>query len=128
MLARVIQINNLHRARKMLLSKIPDPFGPIAYDHLLFRAAPAAFPGFHVNSLSKLLGGLDGAGVGSGVRIADRVALLVPGGLGEDASQLYFPRMGWLAFRLALPSQCLFLHHWYSRPVHLHIQDRNRFA
>src|ERR1700720_4696996 len=82
---------------KCLLGKIPDPFGPIAHDHLLFRTAPAAFPGFHVNSLSKLFGGFDGAGVGSRVRIADRIAFPVPGGLGEDASQLYFPRMGWLA-------------------------------
>ena len=54
------------------------------------------------------------------------IALLVPGGLGEDASQLDFPRMGRLTFRLALPAHRLFLHHRYSRPIHLHIQDRNR--
>src|ERR1039457_3686116 len=41
-LAGMIQIDNLHRARKVLLGKIPDPFGSIAHDHLLFRAAPAA--------------------------------------------------------------------------------------
>jgi hypothetical protein len=36
--------------------------------------------------------------------------------------------MGWLTFRLALPARRLFLHHGYSRPVHLHIQNRNCFA
>ena len=70
-LARVIQIDDLHRAGKMLLGQIPDPFGPIAHDDLLFRAAPAALPGFHVDALAKLFGGLDGAGVGGGIRIAD---------------------------------------------------------
>ena len=36
--------------------------------------------------------------------------------------------MGRLAFRLALPAHRLFLHHRHSRPIHLHIQDRNGFA
>ena len=36
--------------------------------------------------------------------------------------------MGRLAFRLALPAHRLFLHHRHSRPIHLHIQDGNRFA
>ena len=35
--------------------------------------------------------------------------------------------MGRLAVRLALPAHRLFLHHRYARPIHLHIQDRNRF-
>ena len=36
--------------------------------------------------------------------------------------------MGWLTFRLALSAHRLFLHHGYSRPIHLHVQDRDRFA
>src|SRR5258708_35886581 len=102
MLARVIQIDNLHGTGKMLIGKIPDPFGPIPHDDLLFRAAPAALPGFHVNSLSKLFGGFDGAGVGGGIGIANGVTLLLPCGLCEDASQLDLSGMGWLTFRLAL--------------------------
>ena len=124
----MIEIDDLHRAWKMWLGKIPDPFGPIAHDDLLFRAAPAALPGFQIEALAKLFGGLDGAGVGGGIRIADGVAFLVPGGLGEHTSQLGFPRMGRLAVRFALPAHRLFLHHRYSRPVHLHIQDRNRLS
>src|SRR6266849_9846698 len=108
----------------MLLSKIPDPFGPIAHDDLLSRAAPAALPGFQVDAFAKLFGGLDGAGVGGGIRIADGVALFVPGGLGEGTSQLGFPRMGRLSVRLAWPSRDLLLHHRYSRPIHLDIQNR----
>ena len=60
-LASVIQIDDLNRAGKVLLGEIPDPFGPIAHDDLLFRAAPAALPGFQVDALAKLFGGLDGA-------------------------------------------------------------------
>jgi len=33
-----------------------------------------------------------------------------------------------LTVGLALPTQSLFLHHRDSGPVHLHIQDGNRFA
>jgi hypothetical protein len=33
-----------------------------------------------------------------------------------------------LPFRLALPAYRLFFHYRYSRPIHLHIQDWNRFA
>ena len=36
--------------------------------------------------------------------------------------------MGRLAVRLALPTHRLFLHHGHSRPIHLHIQDRNWLA
>ena len=127
-LARVIEIDNLHRAGKMLVGKIPDPFGPVAHDDLLFRAAPAAVPGFQVDAFAELFGGFDGAGVGGGIRIADGVALLVPRGLGEHASQLDFPRVGRLAVGLAFPALRLFLHHRYSGPIHLHIQDGNRLA
>src|SRR4051794_38717768 len=95
----------------MMFRQIPDPFGPVTQDDLLFCAAPAALPGLHVEPLAKLFGGLDGTGVGGGIGIADGEALLVPGGLGEDASQLDLTCMGWLAFRLALPTDGFFLHH-----------------
>ena len=52
MLARMIEIDNLNRAWKVLLGKIPDPFGPITHDNLLFRSTPAALPGFHIDSLA----------------------------------------------------------------------------
>ena len=71
-LARVIEIDDLNRAGKMLVGQIPDPFGSVAHDDFLFRAAPAAVPGFQIDALAKLLGGLDGAGVGGRIRIANR--------------------------------------------------------
>ena len=36
--------------------------------------------------------------------------------------------MGRLTCRLARPTHRLFLHHGYTRAIHLHIQDRHRFA
>jgi hypothetical protein len=36
--------------------------------------------------------------------------------------------MRWLTLHLALPAGRLFLHYWHSGPIHLHIQDRRRFA
>src|SRR5271156_4749726 len=84
----MIQIDDLHRAGKMLIGEIPDPFCAIAHDNFLLCPAPAALPGFDVNALSKLFGGLDAPGVGSGIGIANRIALLVPSGLRENAPSL----------------------------------------
>src|ERR1700694_844368 len=109
MLARVIEIDNLNRAWKVLLGKIPDPFGPIAHDNLLLRATPTALPGFQIDSLAKLIGGFNSAPVAGGIGIAYREALFVPRRLGEHTSQLGFPCMGWLAFRFASSAHRLFL-------------------
>ena len=49
-------------------------------------------------------------------------------GLAEHASQFDFPRMGRLAFALAVPPDGFFLHHRDSRPIHLHVEDTNRLA
>ena len=56
------------------------------------------------------------------------IAFFVPSGLGEHASQFDLPRVGRLAFGLTLAPHGFFLHYRYSRPIHLHIQDGNRFA
>ena len=77
----MVKIDNLHRTGKVLFGKIPDPFGPVTHDDLLFRAAPASLPSFQVESLAKLFGGLDCAGVSGRIRIANRAALGVPRGL-----------------------------------------------
>src|SRR5579864_237128 len=127
-LARMVEIDNLDSAGKVWLGQIPDPFSPVAHDDLLFRATPAPVPSFQVDALAKLYGGLDGSCVGGGIRIADRVAFIVPATLSEDTSQFGFPRMGWLAFCLACATHGLFLHHGHSRSIHLHIQDRNWLA
>src|ERR1700693_2634889 len=107
MLPSVVEIDNLNRAGKMMLGQIPDPFGTIGCDDLLLCAAPATSPSFQIEPLAKLFGGLNGAGVGGGIRVADREAFLVPRGLSEHTSQLGFSRMGRLAVRLALSSHRL---------------------
>jgi hypothetical protein len=60
-LTRVIEIDNLRRAGKMLLGKIPDPFGAIAHDDLLCRAVPAALPGFQAGTFAGRRRTLDSA-------------------------------------------------------------------
>ena len=103
-LAGVKEIDNLHRAGKMLLGQVPDPLGPVGYDNYFLSAAPAAIPGFHIEPLTKLFSDFDSADVGGGTRIAEGMALLVGRGLGEDASQLGFPRMGRLTVDFAAMS------------------------
>ena len=77
-LARVIQIDDLNRARKMLVGEIPDPFGAVANDYLLFCTAPAPVPGFQIDSFAKLFGCLNRAGIGGRIGIADGINLLSP--------------------------------------------------
>ena len=98
---RNLTIDDLDRSGEVRLREVPDPLGSITHDDFLLRPAPAALPGFYVDALAKLFSRLDGAGVSSGTRVADRVACLVPGGLGEDAPQLGFPCVGRLAGSLA---------------------------
>jgi len=64
---------DLNRARKMLLGEIPDPFSTVANDYLLFRTAPAAVPGFQINSFAKLFGCFYSAGIGGRIGIADGI-------------------------------------------------------
>ena len=79
-----------------------------------------------IDSLAKLFGGLDGAGVGGGIGIADRVALL-----SHVVCVNTHPNLTsrvWAGWPSVLPCRPyrLFLHHRHARPIHLHIQDRNR--
>jgi hypothetical protein len=43
MLARMVEIDDLHSLRKVLGHQSPDPFGTIADDHLFFCAPPTSF-------------------------------------------------------------------------------------
>src|SRR2546429_5861799 len=81
--------------------KIPNPFGAVTDHHLLECVAPAASPGFPIDSTTKLFRTLDGSGVGGGIGIADGIAFRIPRRLGEHASQLGFPSMGRVTFGLA---------------------------
>src|SRR5260370_22324721 len=119
MLAGVVEIDNLNRARKVQVDKIPNPFGAVAHHDLLECAAPATSPSFRINSPAKLFRTLDGSRIRGGIGIADWIALPIPLRLGEHASQFDFPSMGRLARPLALPTHRLFLHHRNSLPLPL---------
>jgi len=77
-LAGMVEIHDLHGAGEVLIRNIPYPFGAISHHHFLFRTAPAPLPGFHIDALAELFGDLNGARVGGRIRIAERVAVLVP--------------------------------------------------
>jgi hypothetical protein len=127
MLTRVIEIDDLNRAGKMLVGEIPDPFGAVADDYLC-RTAPAAVPGFQIDSFAKLPGCFYSAGVGGRVGIADGTTFGVPLRLRENASWLDLPRMGGLAVTPAFPALRLLLRYRHSGPIPLHIQDANRLT
>ena len=101
-LAGVIEIDDLHRAREVLVGQIPYPFGSVAYNNFLFRAAPTPVPCLQVDSPAERFGCLDGSGVGGRIGISNRVALRVPRILGEYASELDFTRMSRQTVGLAL--------------------------
>jgi hypothetical protein len=84
-LAGMKQIDDFDRSGEVGLRKIPDPFSSIADDDLLGSATPTAFPRFQIDPLAELFGGLDGASVGGGIRVADRVAFFVPSGLRDTS-------------------------------------------
>src|ERR1039458_10113260 len=100
-LARVTEIDNLNGAGKLSIGSVPDPFGPIAEDDFLFRAAPTPLPRFQIEALAKPAGRFNRAHVGGRSAIADGVAFLIPFRLREHASQLGLPRVGRLPFELA---------------------------
>src|ERR1039458_10126281 len=89
----MVEVDNLYRTGKIWIGRSPDPFGSVTDDNLFGCAIPSAGPGFQIETFAKLFGGFNGAGVGGGIRIADRISLLVPCGLSKNTSQLGFPRV-----------------------------------
>lgn len=77
---------------------------------------------------AKLFGGFNRSDEGSRIGIADRVAVLIPGGLREHASHLGLARVSGLSFGLACPSYSFLFHYGQARSVHLYIQNGNRFT
>src|SRR5882672_1892014 len=87
MLAGVVEIDNLNRARKIQVDKIPNPFGTIAHHDLLECTTPTTSPSFRIDSPAKLFRTLNSSDVGGGIGIADCITFLIPLRLNEDASQ-----------------------------------------
>ena len=78
-LASVVEIDDVNGSGKMLVREVPNPFGSIGDNDFLNGAAPAAIPGFQINSFAELGGRFDGSGVGCGVRIPDGIPVFVMG-------------------------------------------------
>jgi hypothetical protein len=125
-LAGVTQIDDLNRAREVLVCDVPDPLGPVADDHFLLGAAPASIPCLQEHTSAELGGCFNGSGVSSRIGIANSVAFLVPCSLGESASQFDFACLSGLALHLAFSS--LRFCHRYSSAVHLKVEERDRLA
>src|SRR5437660_351687 len=106
---------------KMQIGKIPYPLGSVSHYDLDHSTAPAAIPGFQIDTFAELGGGFNGTSVGGGIRVPEGVAFRVPGGLREDASQFDFPGVGGLVFHFAFSA--LRLGHGNSGTVHLDIED-----
>ncbi len=122
------QIDDRKGAGKILAGKVPDPRGAVSPPDLLFRAAPAAIPGFQIDPLAELAGGLDRAGRGRGVRIADRLAFCIPLRRGEGAAPLALARVGGLSVHFAGPARGLFFDQGYSGAVPLHLPEGKGFS
>jgi hypothetical protein len=86
MVPSVIEIFDLGGAGELLLTDVPDPVGAVAHDDFDLCAAPATLMGFGVDAAGELSGCLDGSGVSRGILIARGPALVVRGGLSEDAT------------------------------------------
>lgn len=89
MLARMRQ-STIWTAPGKWVRIVPDPHRSVADDYLPF----GAIPGFPIESLAELSGGLNSASLGGGVRIADSIALFIPSCLCEDAAEFDFASVG----------------------------------
>ncbi len=87
MVAGVEEVDDLYRTREVLAGNVPDPFNAIADDDFL-GVASSPFPGFHVQTFSKLFGRLNSSHIGGGCEIANRVSRLIQAGLGEHTTKL----------------------------------------
>lgn len=94
----VVEVDDKNGARELIGGKIPDPDSAIAKDYFDLGAAPASLKRLTVDAAGKFLGGLDGAGVGSGIGVSNRVAFVIDACGGEDtASFTSRVRAGWPA-------------------------------
>src|SRR6516165_9516187 len=86
MLPSMVEVDNLPGSGKVFGDQIPDPFRSIPDDHLLSCSAPTALESFPIDALAELFCSFDGPGVGSGIRIAEGEAFLIPAGLREHTA------------------------------------------
>src|SRR5664280_1930818 len=121
MLPGMIQIHDLNRTGEVLVGQIPNPDGPISQDHFDRGPLPTSAPSLRIDAEAELFGGFDGAYVAGGVRVADRPAFLVHGGLREHAAELALAGAGALSLDPARPSHSFGGHDGNLDAVHQYI-------
>src|ERR1017187_9669239 len=125
MLPGMIQIHDLNRTGEVLVGQIPNPDGPISQDHFDRGPLPTSAPSLRIDAEAELFGGFDGAYVAGGVRVADRPAFLVHGGLREHAAELALAGAGALSLDPARPSHSFGGHDGNLDAVHQYIHFRD---
>ena len=100
-LAGVVQIDDLGGFGEVLAGQVPDPVRAVAQDGQLADVAGAAAAGLGGHQGPEPGGGREGGQVGGGVRVADRVTVLIDPGLGEHAGQFHLAGAGLAVFALA---------------------------
>ena len=106
----------------MLAGQVPDPVRAVAEDGELADVAGAAAAGLGGHQGPEPGGGREGGQVGRGVRVADRVTVLIDGRLGERAGQFHLAGAGLAVFALAGAAVGLGRHHRHAGPVDGDIQ------
>jgi hypothetical protein len=86
MLARVVEIHDLNRARELTLGNVPDPNSPIGKDDPLFRSRPSSILGFVIQAAAEVCSAFDGSDIGCRTLIAQWPALFIGRGLREHAA------------------------------------------
>jgi hypothetical protein len=76
-----------------------------------------------VDAAREFLGGLNGAGVGGGRRIANGAVFLIDADGSEDAAQFDFPRVGGLALHFADPALSLLPDYGDPGAVDFHVDN-----
>src|SRR5260370_8870111 len=104
MLTCMIEIDDVSRAREVLIGDIPDPLGSVTDHHLLIRPAPAAFPGFGIDAGAERLGGFDCADISRGGLVSHPPAFLIRRGFSEDASHVSLAGARRLSLQSAPPA------------------------
>ena len=117
----MIEIDNLHSARKVLIGEIPDPDRTVANDDFGGGPFPAPAPRFGVEAVAEFVGGFDSAHIGSGIRVADGPSIFVHGGLREYDSEFALACAGALSFDSADPALGFCSHNRDVDPIHEHI-------
>src|ERR1035438_6351391 len=124
----MVQVHDLYRTGKLSVSDVPDPDGSVAEDDFFIGAAPAALPGFGIETATELLSRFNRSGVGSRSFITQGPSLLVNSGLCEHRAQFYLAGMGRCVAVLSLPPLGFSAHYRHARAIHLDIQNRNARA